>query len=475
MDDIEIMKQNIESLQKENISLKNQIQLLKEKENSYQTSISRIKKIQSEYEISYTESINDYKKHEEEIKKKYLEYQKILENQNEENEKRLTEEIILLKNELKEKDNIINELNEKINSINEKMTKDEFNYYFKEKEYEDIIASKERKLSELNEAIKQIVQEATEEIKRLSEQLEDFQKRTKLNNPMSLLIEKETIENNYNINNLNRSVDYARSNNINSIKSMKQNDIIKQSQNIVNNSVLLSDNIKNVLLDGNTPQRINNSFMINNKFNIPNDNNNPLFYTQNNFHNKNNQDIMTQLYLLQNDKIMLTNQLKQKDKEVNFWKNLRTDLYANTQAHPPANITTNNFSNNKYLNDIKLKNMENTLKNYGNKINRIKKEYNESLKYHQKEIDKLKNDMENSINLTQNSKMINEGTFNINSYEEIVDNNENEQGKSTSEDLLHALKITIPSKEGIRNEYINSQVQKIKNADNNENIESNKE
>ena len=38
--------------------------------------------------------------------------------------------------------------------------------------------------------------------------------------------------------------------------------------------------------------------------------------------------------------------------------------------------------------------------------------------------------------------------------------------KSLNEDLLHALKINIPSKEGIRNEYINSQVQKIKNADN---------
>ena len=65
------------------------------------------------------------------------------------------------------------------------------NYYFKEKEYEDIIISKERKLNELNEAIKQIVQEATEEIKRLSEQLEDFQNRTKINNPMNLVIEKK--------------------------------------------------------------------------------------------------------------------------------------------------------------------------------------------------------------------------------------------------------------------------------------------
>ena len=467
MDDIGTMKKNIENLRKENASLKNQIQSLKEKENSYQTSILRIKKIQSEYESSYAESINDYKKHEEEIKKKYFEYQKVLEKQNEENERRLNEEIILLKNELKEKDSLINTLSKKTHSLNEKITKDELNYYFKEKEYEDIITSKERKLTEMNEAIKQIVQEATEEIKRLSQQLEDFQNRNKINNPMSLLIEKETIENNY-INNLNRSVDYARTNNINTNKSLKQNDIIKQSQNIINNSVLLSDNYKNVLKEGNTPERVfNNSVMLTNKYNNPmNDINNPLFYTQNNFYNKNNnKDMMTKIYLLQNDRAMLANQLKQKEKEVNFWKNLRSDLHANAQLHPPA-VKTVNLNNNKTINDIKFKSMEKTLKNYGNKINKIKKQYNESIKYHQKEIDKLKNDMENSVNLTHQSKM-NEGTINVNSYEVIGDNDENEQA---SEDILHALKISIPSKEGIRNEYINSQIQKIKNAENNENI-----
>ena len=469
MEDIEELKQNLEKLEKENISLKSQIQLLKEKENSYQSSISRVKQIQSEYESSYNESINDYKKHIEEIKKKYLEFQKLLEKQSEENEKRLCDEIFLLKNERKEKDIIINDLKEKMNTLNEKITKDELTYYFKEKEYEDIIISKERKLSELNEAIKQIVQEATEEIKRLSEQLEDFQNRAKLGNPMNYIIEKEVIENNYqnnlnNLNNLNRSVDNIKKNNINSIKSLKQNDIIKQSQNIINNSVLLTDNFQKVLNEGNTPQRINNSFMLNNnKFSNLNNLNgdNPFFYTQKAFSNKNNPDIMTQLYILQNDKNSLISQLQQKEKEVNFWKNLRSDLYANAQN----NLRGNN--NNKYLNDIKLKNMEKTLMNYGNKINKINKQYNESLKNHQREIDKLKNDMENSIKFTQNSKNMNEGTFNMNSYEEM-DMDENEQA---SEDLLHALKISIPSKEGIRNEYINSQVQKIKNSEKKENQE----
>ena len=462
--DIENLKENLSLYKKENVSLKNEIQILKEKEKSYQTSISKIKKIQSEYESAYNESINDYKRHEEEIKNKYLEYEHILEKQNEENEKRFTDEIFLLKNELKEKDNIINSLNDKINRLNEKIAKDELNYYFKEKEYEDIIISKERKLKELNEAIKQIVKEATEEIKRLSQQLEDFQNRARSNsNPMNYIIEKETIENNYNINNLNKSYNNPK-NKINIIDSLKQKDIINQSQNILNNSVLLlHDNFKKQnFLEGNSPQRINNSYMIYNKYNNKLNNNNPLL------NSNNNPDLNTQVYALKENNNELIRQLRQKEKEVNFWKNLRTDLYANAQANKKIGSTPSHINlNNKYVNDLKLKNMEKSLMNYGNKFNKIKKEYNESLKKQQREIDKLKNDMEMSINLTQHSKL-NDGTFNTNSYEEIGDN---EEGKSTSEDLLHALKISIPSKEGIRNEYINSQVQKIKNSENIDNKE----
>ena len=381
--------QNIELLQKENISLKNQVQLLKEKEESYQSSISKIKQVQSEYEIAYKKALTDYNKQEEDLKNKYLEYQSILEKQNEDNEKSYVDEILLLKVKLKEKDDIINSLTEKINSLNEKISKEEMNYYFKEKEYEEIIISKEKKLSELNEAIKQIVQEATEEIKRLSGQLEEFQKKGKHNNPMDLFIEKELkdINNKNNINNnrdlninsnLNKSVDNILSNNINSIKSLKQNDIVKQSQNIINNSVLLSQNFKNVLKETNTPQKVNKSFIIRHHRKNPNINNDmPMYYTQNNFSGKNDHDLMTQLYILQNDKTILTNELKKKEKEVSFWKNLRTDIY-NSTMQQNMNMNGIRYSPSaKYFNDFKLKKMEKTLHSYGNKINEIKKQYNE--------------------------------------------------------------------------------------------------
>ena len=330
-------EQNIELIQKENILLKNQIQTLKEKESQYQSSISKIKQTQSEYENAYKNAIKDYSKQQEDLKNKYLEYQSILEKQNEDNEKSYMDEILLLKVKLKEKDDIINSLTEKINALNEKITKDEMNYIFKEKEYEEVIISKEKKLSELNEAIKQIVQEATDEIKRLSGQLEEFQRKGKKNNPVDFFIEKEIKDlnnNNININNnknnreliinsnLNKSVDNILNNNINSIKSFKQNDIIQQSQNIINNSVLLSENFKNVLKDTTTPQKPNKSFIIKPRIQNPKINNEiPMYYTQNNFFGKNEQDLMTQLYMLQNDKTILTNELKKKEKEVSFWKN----------------------------------------------------------------------------------------------------------------------------------------------------------
>ena len=466
-------EQNIELIQKENILLKNQIQTLKEKESQYQSSISKIKQTQSEYENAYKNAIKDYSKQQEDLKNKYLEYQSILEKQNEDNEKSYMDEILLLKVKLKEKDDIINSLTEKINALNEKITKDEMNYIFKEKEYEEVIISKEKKLSELNEAIKQIVQEATDEIKRLSGQLEEFQRKGKKNNPVDFFIEKEIKDsnnNNININNnknnreliinsnLNKSVDNILNNNINSIKSFKQNDIIQQSQNIINNSVLLSENFKNVLKDTTTPQKPNKSFIIKPRIQNPKINNEiPMYYTQNNFFGKNEQDLMTQLYMLQNDKTILTNELKKKEKEVSFWKNLRTDLYNSAMQQSFNGIRYSPSA--KYLNDFKIRNMEKTLHSYGNKINQIKKQYNESMKNHQREIEKLRNDMENSIHFTQQSRIINDR----NNEEDELDDMEQ---KSLNEELLHALKITIPSKEGIRNEYINSQVQKIKNADN---------
>ena len=173
------IEQKLKTLQSENISLKTQLQSFSQKEALYNSTLEKIKSIQSEQEKSFFNSIKDSKRREEELKQKFLDFQKLLENQYSASEARFNEEMNQMSQEINKRDNVINNLREEMNELEEKIAQEELNFNLKEKEFENVIKIKERKLEELNEAVKQITQEATEEIKRMSEQLEDFQMKSK--------------------------------------------------------------------------------------------------------------------------------------------------------------------------------------------------------------------------------------------------------------------------------------------------------
>ena len=380
MDEVSVLKETIKKQETEITFLKNQIQLLKEKENSYQQSISNIKKIQSEYENSYIESINNYKEHEKEIKEKYFDYQKLLEAQNKANEKRLNNEIDLIKTQLKEKENIINTLQNNHNLLNEQITKDEINYHFKIKEFEDIIISKDRKLNELNEAIKQITNDATIEIKRLSDQLEDFQSKN-------------------------------RNNNLNPIE---QNEKVQRPINL---------------------GELANS-------------------------NNANEQLINEIYSLRNENENLLNILREKENEVNFWKNLRNDLARNNNHSASLN------KNLSFLNNIKkAQNFEKSFLNMGTKVNSLGNRFNNSFIIKSTPNNSQIIDI-NRKNFIDKSGILDKEDKNQEKFEEFQKNEGGNENKSCL-NLLHPLDFAIPSEEGIRNEYINSQITKIKNSDNN--------
>ena len=384
MDEVSILKETIKRQENEITYLKNQIQLLKEKENSYQQSISNIKKIQSEYENSYMESINEYKDHEKEIKEKYLDYQKLLEAQNKANEKRLLNEIDLIKTQLKDKENLINGLQNNLTILNEQITKDEINYHFKIKEFEDIIISKDRKLNELNEAIKQITNDATIEIKRLSDQLEEFQFKNRNNN----------------------RINYYDKTNINSIES---NEKVERSINL------------GAFANSNNPN-----------------------------------ELINEIYLLQNENNNLLNLLGEKENEVNFWKNLRNDLAINSNHSSSLN---NNFN---FLNNIKFQNYEKPLLNIGIKTNDLRNKFSNSFLRKSNQNNSQIVDI-NQKNFINRSDILNKEDKNEEVIEELEQNKENKSCLNA----LPLLNIEIPNEEGIRNEYINTQVSKIKNSENN--------
>ena len=384
MDEVSILKETIKRQENEITYLKNQIQLLKEKENSYQQSISNIKKIQSEYENSYMESINEYKDHEKEIKEKYLDYQKLLEAQNKANEKRLLNEIDLIKTQLKDKENLINGLQNNLTILNEQITKDEINYHFKIKEFEDIIISKDRKLNELNEAIKQITNDATIEIKRLSDQLEEFQFKNRNNN----------------------RINYYDKTNINSIES---NEKVERSINL------------GAFANSNNPN-----------------------------------ELINEIYLLQNENNNLLNILGEKENEVNSWKNLRNDLAINSNHSSSLN---NNFN---FLNNMKFQNYEKPLLNIGTKTNDLRNKFSNSFLRKSNQNNSQIVDI-NQKNFINRSDILNKEDKNEEVIEELEQNKENKSCLNA----LPLLNIEIPNEEGIRNEYINTQISKIKNSENN--------
>ena len=197
---IEELKQKKQSLENEISSLESQLQISLEKEKLHQSTLTKIKKIQSEYEQSYLSSLNDYKNRENSLKSQYLNYQNLLEKQYNESERRLNDEISLLKNQLKQKDEIISTLQKQTNDLNNALSKGELDFHFKEKKLQDEILSKTRKIEELKENGNELAKEAQEEIGKLYIELENAHQQRQNINENNI-----NNNNNNNINNINNN------------------------------------------------------------------------------------------------------------------------------------------------------------------------------------------------------------------------------------------------------------------------------
>lgn len=167
--------EKIKELTKENIQLKSKLQIANEKESMQKLTVEKIKQIQSEYEASYLSSISDYKSREANMKNQYFQYQSMLENQYKQSEKRLTDQIAQLKQIINSKDDINNQITKQNVELKQLISKNEIEWHLKEHEYENVIKIKERKITELEESIKSITKEASEEFNKLSSQLDTFQ------------------------------------------------------------------------------------------------------------------------------------------------------------------------------------------------------------------------------------------------------------------------------------------------------------
>ena len=99
----------------------------------------------------------------------------MLENQYKQSEKRLTDQIAQLKKIINSKDDINTQITKQNVELKQLISKNEIEWRLKEHEYENVIKIKERKITELEESIKSITKEASEEFNKLSSQLDTFQ------------------------------------------------------------------------------------------------------------------------------------------------------------------------------------------------------------------------------------------------------------------------------------------------------------
>ena len=301
----------------------NPIELLKRENSSltklYKEALLKMKKMQKDYELMYSKYVNENQIRENNIKNNYSQYQELLQQHFQKEENNYLEEIKHLKLQIQEKDKIINILQNNNALLNDKLSKNELIYNLKEKEYQKQLLNKDRLLMKSSDIVKKNSQEVMDDIRKLKEEIVYFQNKVNNNTCKEKVIEIS----NDNLNNMNYFNNEYKNQKIK--KSLSSNNVSepKYYRNINNKS--------NVNILSNCMDNKNRNF--NSKQTSPYAIKNKVFENSNEIHK------------LKIRIINLINIIKQKEKEINFWKNMRQNIYMSNTCQ---NI--DNRSNKTYMN-----------------------------------------------------------------------------------------------------------------------------
>ena len=291
----------------------------------YKQALLKMKKIQKDYESMYSQFVNENMIRENIIKNNYIKYQELLEQHFQKEENNYIEEIKNLKLQMKEKEKIINVLQNNNTLLNDKLAKNELIFNLKEKEYQKQLFNKDRLLMKSSDIVNKNSHEVMEDIKKLKEEIKYFQ--NKANNNSNIYNKKINNINNDNINNFNYfNNEYKRQQQIK--KSLSSNNFHDSNYymdfNSKNNCFESFNNFENTKMG---------SFNLKQNFPYP-------------FKNKASNN-SNEIHKLKARIINLINIIKQKEREINFLKNSKQNLYMNNKTQ-----NFDNFSNSTYINSI---------------------------------------------------------------------------------------------------------------------------
>ena len=435
-------KIEIDKLIKENASLKKKLKYFIEKEKLYKSSIIKIKKYQSDCQKTFIKTLKEYKAHEDKIKKSYIHFQKLLEKHYQSNENRFIEENNSLNMEIRQKNNIIKNLNKKISILNSKLNKVEFDLQIKNKNLVNEVVLKDRQINELNESMIQLARNTNDEIK--------------------LLRDEFTVYKN----------EYKRK---------------KQSGGCRDDADTYSDHFHGGGEDTNylkVTKRHNSMNNIENmKRSLNNINNNSISWKKDIYKDEDINYLVNRLFLLENQNKNLKQKLKRKEEELLICNNLKNELLSNNNMNSCCSSLT---KKDKELNVAKFQTLEKMVIDCGKKINNLKYQYDKSLIRHQNEIKQIKNNYENNLLNNKSDDDIGEDNNNddngymnnfnnyfddeyFNNYDinelQITNNNKNTEVFMYNGDDDVDNNRNISSEEGIKDEYVNSKLPKINTLD----------
>ena len=307
----------------------------------YKNAMNKMKRMQNEYESMYLEYLSENQQRENTLKNKYYKYQDLLQKQYKQEEKNYLDEIQHLKIEINEKNTIINNLQRNNSLLKDKISKNELIFQLKEKEYQKELLNKDRLLIQSSNIVKKNSKEAMEDIQKLKEELKYFQNKIYImNNSQNekQIANARTINSHSNINYYNQEL-----NNINAINNCNYNCNCRCHQNSVSdlNKSFYSMKCPNL--------KQNNTIQVNDK-----------------------NDYSYQIYFLKNKIRQLNDVIRKKDEEIEFWKNVRKDIYF-------SNNCNNKFDKEKYKDILSEyeKNKNNLIRNL-NTTNSNKNNYKRS-------------------------------------------------------------------------------------------------
>ena len=241
--------------------------------------------------------------------------------------------------QIQEKDKIINILQNNNTLLNDKLTKIELIFNLKEKDYQKQLLNKDRLLMKSSDVVKKNSQEVMNDIKKLKEEIKFFQNKAYNGGNNN----NNFYDNNYAQNNQNNQ------NNFNYFNNDYKNQKIKKSFSSIdfNKPKNYKNNINN----------INNS----NNNNISNENKVRSFYSNQaspyaikNKINTNSDEI----HKLRIRIINLINIIKQKDKEILYWKTMRQNIYVPNTTQNLESISNKTFKDNYNNYNYRNQNLE---------------------------------------------------------------------------------------------------------------------